>query len=725
MAAPTLPVFKPTFKPTQEQIDIQVARARYVIALAAAGAAKTTTAALRAAESIRRGVAPEHILVLTFSAVAAEAFKKKLIEIGLDKRSAKAVRCVTFETFAKETLFGLEGRAPAYFGAIETIAPKVREAIEAMYERDSDLFRTDDLWLPEHNEQIDEFLGQVLMMKGKMVKPELNPDSEEDTFEQRAVDHSLPIGFFRLYRQFEQDRTRHCTDVQWRTEFDATFDLASMLSDPYQNVTLPRYRIVIVDELQDMTPASYMVLKHLLEQNGAFFTGVGDFDQIINRWAGADIEFMHYTFGADWTNVLRLPLTQTWRYGPPLAEANSAQKHKKIVSARAHDTRIELRAYADHQHAGELIVADLQDWAAREGSLSDCAIILRAPEQSVYIENALFEGGIGARIEGMTSYLMRSEVLMLRGVMAFALNDYASVPDEDKRLQVLQALLLWQQLGWSDSRIHDADLKLATRDATIFNAFLEGVLLKPQTAADQKAAKMTSEEQLQADLRLQKRIMSLTRESRHEEADILRQLVKKEGETVVESPAQHNARIRLVRAIEALQAAPEDEPADQSLLRAVKLLDLAGTARQLFINPNAARTVVRSIRGFLDAARRFGQPLRAFAMWLRENEAKAMNLSSSMREKTTVHLRTVEAAKGQEFRMVMVPFLERGLFPMDGFSAEEESNRFYVATTRTRDELRMYVPDNSQLVSRFVGDMNLKKARAQGRFLLGEMQPRI
>ena len=56
--------------PTDEQIVIQTSRARHVIAMANAGAAKTTTLALRIAESITRGVWPESIVALTFSSRA-------------------------------------------------------------------------------------------------------------------------------------------------------------------------------------------------------------------------------------------------------------------------------------------------------------------------------------------------------------------------------------------------------------------------------------------------------------------------------------------------------------------------------------------------------------------------------------------------------------------------------------------------------------------------------
>ena len=108
--------------------------------------------------------------------------------------------------------------------------------------------------------------------------------------------------------------------------------------------------------------------------------------------------------------------------------------------------------------------------------LDDCAIILRSPDESIAIENALLEAGIGCRVEGLERYFLRPEVLMLRGVIAFALQDYASIPGVEQRLQVLQALELWQELSWSTSRIED--LKTAATQPELFDAFLHGRLLQ-------------------------------------------------------------------------------------------------------------------------------------------------------------------------------------------------------------------------------------------------------
>ena len=135
------------------------------------------------------------------------------------------------------------------------------------------------------------------------------------------------------------------------------------------------------------------------------------------------------------------------------------------------------------------------------------------------------------------------------------------------------------------------------------------------------------------------------------------------------------------------------------------------TSQRIFIDPANAEVVVRSIAGFVDSARRLGKPLREFAQWLRHAEEKVAEL----RKHKTVLLCTVEAAKGQEFGAVILPFLEEGRFPLAGCDRTEESNRFYVATTRMRDELTLLVPDAAARVSPFVAAMKLDQAIERGR----------
>lgn len=85
------------FTPTDEQTAIQVSKDRVVVIRANAGAAKTTTLALRIGEAIARGLGPEYILALTFTSEARDVLKRRLVEIGIPASTAARLRVATFE----------------------------------------------------------------------------------------------------------------------------------------------------------------------------------------------------------------------------------------------------------------------------------------------------------------------------------------------------------------------------------------------------------------------------------------------------------------------------------------------------------------------------------------------------------------------------------------------------------------------------------------------------
>ena len=171
------PRFQPVgFTPTAEQSAIQTHSARYIIAMANAEAAKTTTLALRIAESIKRGVSPDHIVALCFSSEAARVLKERLVEIGVEDRLARRVRCSTFDDFALQVLREHEGYDTPYLPSFEAVAPHVRAAVAEVQRLNAERRTPRELWLPEHNAQIADFLKIAWQLKAQQVSPVLDDD---------------------------------------------------------------------------------------------------------------------------------------------------------------------------------------------------------------------------------------------------------------------------------------------------------------------------------------------------------------------------------------------------------------------------------------------------------------------------------------------------------------------------------------------------------------------
>ena len=148
---PAETVFAPKgMAPTAEQRAIQLARKPHLIIEANAGAAKTTTLALRLAQALLRGADPQRVRVLTYTAAAVQAFAEAMARIGLSAEVRRQVRVQTFDAFCAERLLALEGTAVTRLDHPEQLRPHVLQAIERVMlnpdERHSDEFAV-EAWL--------------------------------------------------------------------------------------------------------------------------------------------------------------------------------------------------------------------------------------------------------------------------------------------------------------------------------------------------------------------------------------------------------------------------------------------------------------------------------------------------------------------------------------------------------------------------------------------------
>ena len=110
--SPTEPLFQTkAFTPTPEQLAIQTASARSLLIEANAGAAKTTTLALRMAESWQRGTAPDAFLALVHTDTACLALHAALRKIGVPAAVRQRMRIATFEQFCTQLLADPGARA--------------------------------------------------------------------------------------------------------------------------------------------------------------------------------------------------------------------------------------------------------------------------------------------------------------------------------------------------------------------------------------------------------------------------------------------------------------------------------------------------------------------------------------------------------------------------------------------------------------------------------------
>lgn len=475
--------------PTPEQLAIQTAQKKVVLIDANAGAAKTTTLALRLAEALHRGRPPERMLALVFTEAARVALRQRLLEVGVPLGVVKRLSIDTFDAFAARVLGQLEGGQMAYLRSDEELRPVAWEALEVVSEKYAHRY---PLEINTTNAAIAEFLKLQLRTKARLDfhAPDFDSNTLEDNLEMLGMSRT----HYLWLREYEGLRGADTGEIQFRAPFDATYDLVRMLGDdePLRQ-QLPAYQIIVADELHDLNEASFRLLTMLIRRGNAFFCGAGDKDQVIYTWSGADHRFLRQRFEQEFPSLQRMPLTASYRYGTQLAQAVGALKNKPSVSALTRNTPVEVLHY-DHtqpQACSAQLIAALEH--AHAGTT---AILLRDRDQAIRVETALFQSGIAYGLVDMNSYLLNQEVLMLRGMVAIARMDLHAITSGPRRGEILEALVAFAEIPFTR-----AELQQAKADVANYPELLEGFLtnqLAKSVNQDKAALTLAAVEYLRA-----------------------------------------------------------------------------------------------------------------------------------------------------------------------------------------------------------------------------------
>ena len=475
--------------PTPEQLAIQTAQKKVVLIDANAGAAKTTTLALRLAEALHRGRPPERMLALVFTEAARVALRQRLLEVGVPLGVVKRLSIDTFDAFAARVLGQLEGGQMAYLRSDEELRPVAWEALEVVSEKYAHRY---PLEINTTNAAIAEFLKLQLRTKARLDfhAPDFDSNTLEDNLEMLGMSRT----HYLWLREYEGLRGADTGEIQFRAPFDATYDLVRMLGDdePLRQ-QLPAYQIIVADELHDLNEASFRLLTMLIRRGNAFFCGAGDKDQVIYTWSGADHRFLRQRFEQEFPSLQRMPLTASYRYGTQLAQAVGALKNKPSVSALTRNTPVEVLHY-DHtqpQACSAQLIAALEH--AHAGTT---AILLRDRDQAIRVETALFQSGIAYGLVDMNSYLLNQEVLMLRGMVAIARMDLHAIKSGPRRGEILEALVAFAEIPFTR-----AELQQAKADVANYPELLEGFLtnqLAKSVNQDKAALTLAAVEYLRA-----------------------------------------------------------------------------------------------------------------------------------------------------------------------------------------------------------------------------------
>lgn len=632
------PPFSPKhITPTDEQVAVQMSAERTLIIEANAGAAKTTTLALRMAQAWMAGMPPERCLALTYTDTACQALQAALRKIGLPAPVVARFRIASFDAFCTAMLQEPYVAPVEQLTDIEALRPYVWDAVQRVEASEHERW-PEELQLPSAGDAgfIEDFLAMALWLKGTLkddMEREDRPASPD-----YAGDLGVSYTLLKVFRAYERIRRRELAEQPlFRGPYDATYDLARRLLEGDTAASLPHWprnvQMLLVDEMHDMNAASFRVLRELLDSTQCQFCGVGDRDQVIFGAHGADAAYMGDAIATHTSRrVARLPLTPSHRFGRKLAAKAGRLAGKPYGSLAAHETAVQLLGYEDEAHCVDLIAQQVQQWrTATRGKMAGLAVLLRHPGQSIAIENRLLADGVPYTVSGFESYLLRPEVLLVRGLLAVATDNFDSVTEPRTREKLMRALVFFC----------GARIVVKGREHESQHELLEDA------------------------------IRSVTDNPLFLESFFTNQIVAN-----VEPAMQRRLR-------NALKVAQESQGPD-TLARLLQALQIETVVREVFVSRQRRADALANLAGLSHAAQAFASA-RDYFLHLNAAEQRQRELRST----ASLVLAHIGHVKGLEFEHVLIPYLEQGAFPDPQAPQEQERNTLYVGMTRARQQLTL------------------------------------
>jgi DNA helicase-2/ATP-dependent DNA helicase PcrA len=453
-----------------------------------------------------------------------------------------------------------------------------------------------------------------------------------------------------------------------------TFELLSThlnLLTHYQE----RFRYVLVDEFQDTNKLQYKWIRLLAGSNGCVF-GVGDDDQSIFRWRGADVGNMN-DFVRDFGIAEVVKLEQNYRSQGNILDAanaviarNKARLGKNLWTSEGKGEPLRVFAAANDEEEARFIVDEVKSLHREGVALSDMALLYRSNAQSRILEHALFRAAVPYKVYGGLRFFERQEVKHALAYLRLAANEdddtaftrVVNLPARGVGARSIELLQDAAAAGAGSLAKAARAGRVSGRSGTAIASFL-AIVDRLRAASERLRLPELIEEMLEA-----------SRLKDHYAAE-------REGQERLENLAELvNAAALFAEDFEhGVEPAGESQD-DVAVLR--------GTPEQ------------QVLAAFLAHA----------SLEAGEHEAAA--------GEDALQLMTVHSAKGLEFSAVFLSGLEEGLFPHDNSMTEdggleEERRLMYVAITRARKRLYISYAGSRMLhgqprygiVSRFVDEI--------------------
>lgn len=611
-----------------------------LLILAGAGSGKTKVLTVRIAHLLAQGVNPYEILAITFTNKAAKEMKSRVE--GLVGDVANRIWLSTFHSFcAKFLRFEID----SFLGYNSNFTIYDTSDSQAVIKAALKALNLDDKYYP-----VGAMIAAISDAKNQLLFASDFRKQARDFYQQKVAD---------VYEYYERELRKNNA-----LDFDDLLLVAVKLLqsnaavlDKYSH----RFRYVMIDEYQDTNHAQYLLAK-LLASHWKNIAVVGDADQSIYAWRGADIQNI-LDFEKDYPNCTSIKLEQNYRSTKIILDAanavidnNEGRPEKNLWTDKTEGAKIQhFTAQSEHEEAAFIGDTIAKKHDIHDVPYGDMAILYRTNAQSRVLEEALIKRALPYTMVGGTKFYDRKEI---KDVLAYLRVLYNPFDD----------LSLLRIINVPKRSIGATTVAKLQEYARVNGTSLFMTLTQ---------------------LHLIDSIKGKTKEKLEEFGILIFTLVSEmENRTVLDILESILDRTGYLAQLE-----ESTDPQDQA--RAENIGELLSVAKD-FQDTNPSGTV----EDFL------------------EQVALVNDVDSFEQEESKVTLMTLHAAKGLEFPIVFLCGLEEGLFPhsrtlMNPEEIEEERRLAYVGITRAEKELyisnattrTVFGRTSSYLPSRFIDEI--------------------
>lgn len=607
-----------------------------LLILAGAGSGKTRVIVHRIAHLIQeQGVSPRNILAVTFTNKAAAEMRERV----------------------EKLLAG--GETPLIATFHSTCVRILR--------RDIHLLGYSDNFAIYDDKDAERLLKEIVREQNldeKKYPPRMFSSAIDECKNAGSGPEDLPDGdqvgeiIARVYAAY-QERLKRCNAL----DFGDLIMLAVRLFESHPEILeqyRERFQWILVDEYQDTNPIQYRLVR-LLAGKRMNLCVVGDDDQSIYRWRGADIRNI-LDFEKDFPGVTVVKLEQNYRSTQNILAAagevvakNRGRKGKTLWTENPSGDRIVYRRLDNEREEARFVCREIERQRQAGRNPADIAVFYRTNAQSRVLEDALMGAGVAYHMVGGMRFYERMEI---KDILAY-LKSLDNPADEIS----LKRIINTPPRGIGGTTFDKVADLAASRGIPFVEALREaatGNLLGkgPRTRVAEFVALMDGFADLVPTLPL---------------PELAKRIIEDTG---------YKARL-------------QDERTTESKDRLDNLQEL-----------------LAALEDFEKTSKENG--LSAFL----EQVALISDMERGERHPESVTLMTLHAAKGLEFPLVFMTGMEERLFPHvraldDPEQMEEERRLCYVGMTRARERLclsnarrrHFYGQEQFNSPSRFLGDI--------------------